>query len=135
MLPFHVDRLFGTNLDAAGVAIPKEKGLTLAFHQGDVPKVLLDAKTETVTIDWNNLVDLKINKGILGNQLVIEVDSTEAIRDIPGASETIVRLDLHKRDREEIDGFLKEVQDFRAGKKADDVEAMIDDIRDFLTDL
>ncbi|MFC1757621.1 hypothetical protein ACFL2H_02495 [Planctomycetota bacterium] len=133
MLPFHVTSFFGNDVKLTGVAIPKPDGLHICIHEGDVPSDLFDAKTKSIVIEWSNLDEITVKESMFGDSLLIRVHST--IKGLTGAKNNRAKLDLHKRDRERYDEFRQEVDDCRSGKPEDDVDGMIDDIRDFLTDL
>ena len=133
MLPFHVSNFFGNDVKLTGVAIPKPDGLHLCIHEGDVPVDLFDAKTKSIVIEWTNLQEISVKESMLGDSLSIHVHST--IKGLTGAKNHRAKLDLHKRDRDRYDEFRQEVEHFRSGKPQEDVDGMIDDIRDFLTDL
>lgn len=133
MLPFHVTNFFGTNVQLTGVAIPKQDGLHICVHKGDVPTSLFDAKTKTWVIPWANIKELNVKESMFGDSLTIRVNST--IDGLPGAKSDLAKLVVHKRDRQRHDSFRREVEECRSGKPDQNVEGMIDDVRDFLTDL
>lgn len=133
MLPFHVTSFFGNEVQLTGVAIPKQDGLHVCIHEGDVPTSLFDARTKSIVIEWSNLKEITVKESMFGDSLSIRVHSK--IKGLPGAKNDVAKLDLHKRDRKRYGNFRQEVEDCRSGKPEEDVDEMIDDIRDFLTDM
>lgn len=134
MLPFHIDSFFGLSIDATGMLIPTPEGMKLAFHQGKAPQNLLDAKTDTVEIPWKNIKDVQIKRSMFGDSVRLHVVSAHELKDLPIDKDGELVVDIQKKDREFLDAFDKKVDACRAGK-AENVDEMIDDIRDFLTDL
>ncbi|MCA9211727.1 MAG: hypothetical protein KDB27_01585 [Planctomycetales bacterium] len=133
MLPFHVSSFFGNDIRLTGVALPKQDGLHICIHEGEVPTDLFDAKTKSVVIHWDNIDTIDVKESVFGDSLTIAVRST--VKNLPGAKKNKSTLDLHKRDRDRYDEFRQEVAEYQAGKQDEDVDGMIDDIRDFLTDM
>ena len=132
MLPFHVTNLFGNEVQLTGVAIPKHDGLHVCVHEGEVPTDLFDAKTKSIVIEWSNVQEITVKESMFGDSLTIRLRARNMA--LPGTKNDHAKLDLHKRDRERYDEFRQQVEQFRAGIPDENVEEMIDDIRDFLTD-
>ena len=134
MLQFRVTKLFGAMTKIEGMALAEEVGIRLAFHQPDGTERSnrLEFDVQEVLIDWRNLETVKIDQGLLADRVIIRVKSTELLRDLPDVSENEVTLETRRQDRDALQTFEKAVSDFRSGRKSDDVDDMLDDIRDFL---
>ena len=133
MLQFHVTRLFGTKFKTHGVAIPKQEGLQLVFRD-DVPSAreLLDDKTKSVLIRWDDIRNIEVKRGWLGTTVEVSIVSVERMPELPGLDKTQLELKIHRSNLDEIEPFEREVRAQRSGKVDEDVDEFIDDVRDFL---
>jgi hypothetical protein len=103
------------------------------IHEGELPVNVLEAETRTVRIPWDGLSGIEVRKGILADTVVLSLIAGLPIPEVPGFHEQAIELSVLKRDRDQIDWLLTEVDTFRSGTKLDtDVDAMIDDVRKFL---
>jgi hypothetical protein len=133
MLPFHIQTLFGKRIIATGYAIPKDDGIHLVVHEGETPEHVLDAKTISFHVPWQNLETIEARQGILGDTLILGLTSAGLLPDFPAADDKQIELSLLKKDRDQLERFTKETEAFRSGRKrTGEVEEMLDDIRDFL---
>lgn len=134
MLQFRVTHLFGTITKIDGMALASEDGIRLAFHQPDGTERAnrLEFDVQEVLIDWSNLDSLTVDTGLLADQVIIRVKSTEPLRDLPDLSDNDVTLETRRTDRDVLKEFEKAVADYRSGRRKDDVDDLLDDVRDFL---
>ena len=135
MIQFRVSRLFGLRVDADGMLIPGEQGLQLVFHRPDGDQGLLDANIQTVTIPWGDLESWEVDYGLLGDRVSLRVTSVECLRDLPGVDDCQVDLVIHKQQREALKDFEQRAREYEIGNRVDNVDEMIDEIRDFLQDM
>lgn len=133
MLPFRLSRLFGIVTKIHGMAIAREAGIELAFHEAeDQPRNVLDAHVKSVSIPWDNLQELQCRKGLLSDEVVLQVRSVEGLVNLPGVEDCTLTLEVRKDDRDALKAFAEAVAEYRTGQRHDQVDAMLDDIRDFL---
>ena len=133
MLPFRLSQLFGILIKVHGTAIVNEEGICLAFQETeDQPQHFLDANVKSVLIHWDNLEQFECHRGILSDQVRLRVRSIERMGNLPGIEDHELTLEVQKSDREALKAFDEAVADYRAGRRRDNVEEMLDDVRDFL---
>lgn len=132
MLQFQISDLFGVLVKLHGMAIPEEQGIRLAFHDADQLGKRLDARVESVLLTYDNLVGLTVDTGLLGDQLLITVHSTKPLEHFPNVEKQTLKLETRKQDRDVVKAFVAEVDRFRQGHHEQNVDEMLDDIRDFL---
>ncbi len=133
MLPFRLSRLFGIVVQVHGMAIAEEKGIRLAFQETeDQPKHFLDANVQSVLIAWDNLEEIAFERGIVSDEVTLCVRSVESLGNLPGIQDHELSLEIRKSDRDALKVFERVVNEYRAGQRQDNVDEMLDDIRDFL---
>ncbi len=133
MLPFRLSQLFGIVIKIQGMAIANETGIELAFQEAeDQPRNVLDAQVKSVSIPWDNLQELQCRKGLLSDQVVLRVKSVEGLVKLPGVKDRALTLEVNKDDRDALKAFAEAVAEYRAGQRHDNVDALLDDVRDFL---
>ena len=68
---------------------------------------------------------------MISDQLTLQL--RQSIGDEPdGKNDKLILLDLLKRDRDKLDRFEKLVKEFQSGQRRDDVDDVLDDVRDLL---
>ena len=93
--------------------------------------VLIPEEADFMIIKWDNLAQLKAKRGLLSDELTIEVHVM--VGDDPdGSGDKLIQLELQKRDRDKLDQFEKHVKEYQSGQRKDDVDDVLDDVRDFL---
>lgn len=131
MLPFQITRMLGLKSKTHGYALVNEHGIRLVFREADDIKKAWDDEAEFLQVDWDNFAGMDVVRGIISDELKIKV--LVMIGDEPdGKNDNIIHLELQKRDREALDRFEKQVKDYRSGKRKDDVDDVLDDVRDML---
>ena len=131
MLPFQITRMLGFKSKTHGYALVNEQGIRLVFREADDIKKAWDDEAEFLQVDWDNFAGMDVVRGIISDELKIKV--LVMIGDEPdGKNDNIIHLELQKRDREALDRFEKQVKDYRSGKRKDDVDDVLDDVRDML---
>ncbi len=131
MLPFHISRIFGLQSKTHGVALVDEKGIKLVFSDAVDVKLLPEDDADLLTIEWSNLLEMKAVRGMISDQLTLQL--RQSIGDEPdGKNDKLILLDLLKRDRDKLDRFEKLVKEFQSGQRRDDVDDVLDDVRDLL---
>lgn len=134
MLQFRVSKLFGTMTKIHGMALPSPDGIRLAFKEPEDEERAnrIDFDIQEVLVAWDNLDEIKIDRGLVGDQVTIRVKSFDALRNLPEFADHEVTLETRRQDRDVLEQFEREVNEFRAGRRQDNVDDMLDDIRDFL---
>ena len=132
MLQFHLTKFFGTKFKTHGVAIPKEEGLQLVFHEGDEPARIFEKEIQSLLIPWSNFSGLEFKKGFFGSTVEVSVKSAAELGDFPGLEEDSISLKVHRSNAADIEPFQQSVERYRSGKIDDDVDDFVDDVRDFL---
>ncbi len=135
MVPFRVTRLFGLKVQVEGMAIVNEQGIQLAFHTPEPDVDLFDAKVKAVHIGWPNLKSWSCDYGILGDRLQLQVNSLAEFSALPGVVAEQVELAVRKSDRKQLQEFEQRVREYQSGQRQDNTDELLDDIRDFLSDL
>lgn len=131
MLPFQITRMLGFKSKTHGYVLVNEQGIRLVFREADDIKKAWDDDAEFLQIDWDNFAGMDITRGIISDELKIKV--LVMIGDEPdGKNDNIIHLELQKRDRDKLDRFEKQVKDYQSGKRKDDVDDVLDDVRDML---
>ena len=131
MLPFHISKTFGLQSKTHGMALLNEKGIRLVFRDADALEENRDEDAESLYIEWANLVDWEVKRGLLGDVLRFKVRGMSGT-DPDGREDKLVELELQKRDRPALDRFEKVFEEYRSGRRKDDVDNVLDDVRDFL---
>ncbi len=132
MLQFHLNNFFGTKFKTHGVAIPKEEGIQLVFHEGDEPTRIFEKEMSSILIEWKNFVGVVSKKGMFSTTVTLTVVSAAALGDFAGLEDNSVVLKIHRSNVEDIPSFERAVETYRAGKVDEDVDDFVDDVRDFL---
>ena len=133
MVPFRLSQLFGIVIKIHGMAIASEAGIQLAFHETqDQPQNPLDANVKSVSIPWDNLEAMECRRGIVSDQVLLRVKSTDGLVKLPGVKDQELALEVSKNDRDALKAFAEAAAEYRAGQRHDKVDAMLDDVRDFL---
>ena len=131
MLPFQITRLWGLKNKTYGFALVDERGIRLVFRDAADIQAEPEEDAESLQIDWDNFVGMEPKRGFLSDSLTIEVRVVPG--DSPDASDdNMIQLELQKRDRDRLDRFERDVDDYRTGRKKDDVDEVLDDVRDLL---
>lgn len=134
MLPFQITRMFGLQSKTHGYALVSERGIQLVFRSAASINAQPDEVADSIMIEWSNLKHWKATRGYLADQLVLEVHVM--IGEEPdGKNDNRLELDLQKRDREQLDRFEKHIQEYQSGKRKDDVEDVLDDVRNMLDNM
>lgn len=134
MIPFHVSYVFGVVFKRAGVVLANDDGIQLVFNEGATSDEPLEDNTKSVVISWENLAAVTPKQSMFGDSLTIQVRNAGTIKAFPGAKQDSVTLSIDKSLRNDVDQFVQKVQAYQNGSHQD-VDDMIDDIRDFLTGL
>lgn len=134
MVQFRVRQWLGLDVKVDGMAIAKADGLQLAFNDPKDAEKLWEADTEAISIPWEQLSELKIDYGFVHDEIHLAVTNADLFGSLPGVRSNQVELDVRKAEREALKQFEKRATQFRSGKKKDDVDDMLDDIRGFLYD-
>lgn len=131
MLPFYISRMFGLQSKKHGVAIVDEKGIKLVFREATEVKLLPGDEADQLTIEWTNLIDMRAIRGIISDQLELRLH--QMIGDEPdGKNDNVILLELQKRERDKLERFEESVRAFQSGGRRDDVDDVLDDVRDLL---
>ena len=135
MLQFHVNRLFGLKFKTHGVAVPQPEGLQLVFREGvaERPKIM-DQEIKSVMLRWGNIAELKVAKGFLSTELHVRLVDPSRVEELPGLEDATMELQIHRSNLDQIEPFERKVQQMRAGAADADVDAFVDEMRDFLND-
>ena len=135
MLQFRVSHLYGALTKIHGMALVAPEGIRLAFQEPDEVnrsnRINFDVKE--VLITWNNLNTIEIDRSILGDKIKLRVKSTDPLQALSEFVDAEMTLETRRQDRDALDEFEREVADYRAGRRSEDVDDMLDDIRDFLS--
>ena len=131
MLPFHITRMLGLKSKTHGIALVNEKGIWLVFRDAADIEKEPDEDAESLLIKWDNLARWKAKRGFISDQLNIEVHVMSG-DDPDGKNDKVIELELQKRDREKLDRFEKLVKEYQSGQRKDDVDDVLDDVRDML---
>ncbi len=133
MLQFRLSRLFGIVIEIQGMAIVNQEGIRLAFQDADNQNQhFLDADVQAVLISWDNLADFACDYGMLSDEVRLRVRSIDELQQLPGIQDHELSLEIRKSDRDKLKDFEKAVVEYRSGLRQDNVDEMLDDIRDFL---
>jgi hypothetical protein len=133
MLPFRLSRLFGIVIEIQGMAIVNQEGIRLAFQDADHEnRHFLDGDVQSVLISWDNLADFACDRGMLSDEVRLRVESIDQLSQLPGIQDHELSLEIRKSDRDKLKDFEQAVIEYRAGRRQDNVDEMLDDIRDFL---
>lgn len=131
MLPFHITRLFGLKRKTHGFALVNQEGIRLVFRDAtDIVKEP-DEEADFMIIKWDNLARIEAKRGFLSDELIIEVHVMLG-ENPDGGDDKVIQLELQKRDRDKLDRFEKHVKEYQTGQRKDDVDDVLDDVRDFL---
>lgn len=132
MLPFHISRLFQSKTH--GFALVNEEGIKLVFREAEQISAEPDAEADSLMIPWSNLARWEAKRGLITDQFIMEVH--RPVGDEPdGKNDKVLELDLHKRERERLDEFEKQVKAYQSGELRDDVDDVLDDVRDLLDNM
>lgn len=134
MLPFQITRMMGLKSKTHGFALVNERGIQLVFRDAVDIENSPDDEADSIMIEWDNLVRWEAKRGFLSDQLVIEVHVMVG-DEIDGRNDNVLELELQKRDRDRLDRFEKHVKDYQSGARRDDVDDVLDDVRDMLNDM
>ena len=74
---------------------------------------------------------MEIERGYLQDGLTLYLH--RAVGNEPdGANDQQIKLELARRDRPQLERFERHVQGYQSGRRRDDVDDVLDDVRDFL---
>ena len=131
MLPFHITQMLGFQSKTHGIALVNEKGIKLVFRDAREIAAKPDADADAIMIEWDNVAGLEFKRGIMADGLHIKVFAM--LGDEPdGKNDNVIQLEVPKRNREQLDRFEKLVKEYQTGKRKDDVDDVLDDVRDLL---
>jgi hypothetical protein len=131
MLPFHISRMLGLKSKTYGFALVSEAGIRLVFRDAAEIKKTPDEDADSLMIEWDNVASWEAKRGILSDEFNITVH--EMVGDDPdGQPDNVIQLELQKRHREKLDRFEKLVKEYQSGQRKDDVDDVLDDVRDLL---
>ena len=131
MLPFHITRMFGFKSKTHGYALVNEEGIRLVFRDAADIKKEADEDAESRLITWDNLASWEAKRGLISDELRIQVHVMFG-DDPDGKNDNVIELELQKRDRDKLDRFEKHVKEYQSGERKDDVDDVLDDVRDLL---
>ena len=132
MVPFRISRLFGLRVTVDGMLLVNAQGLKLVFKEPKRDDTLRDQQIEQVELTWADLKQVVCDFGMLNDEVVLEVNPTANVVRLPGVSEDRVSLSVRKQHREELKELEKRIDEYRRGTRRDDVDDLLDDVRDFL---
>ncbi len=132
MVQFQISRLFGLQVAIEGMMIANATGIRLVFKEPESDATLREQKIEQVDLPWSDVQKIACEYGMLSDEIVLEVKSTANIVRLPGVSENRVALSVRKQHREELKELEKRIDEYRRGTRRDDVDDLLDDVRDFL---
>ncbi len=131
MLPFHVSGMFGLKSKTHGIALVNEQGIKLVFRDAAELKEDPDEDAESMVIAWDNLASWKADRGLIADGIKFHV--RVMIGDEPdGKNDNVIELEVSRLNREKLDRFEKLVKDYQSGHRKDDVDDVLDDVRDML---
>ena len=131
MLPFHITQMLGFKSKTHGIALVNEKGIKLVFRDAREIEAKPDDDADSIMVQWDNVAGLDFRRGIMSDGLHIKVFTM--LGDEPdGKNDNVIQLEVQKRDRELLDRFEKLVKEYQTGKRKDDVDDVLDDVRDML---
>ena len=130
-LPFHISKLFGLKRKTHGFALVNETGIRLVFRDADEIAQAPDEDAESQMITWDNLASMEITRGLVSDEVKLSVHVMFG-EDPDGKNDSMIELELQKRDRPALDQFEKRVKEYRSGQRKDDVDEVLDDVRDLL---
>ena len=132
MVPFRISRLFGLRVTVDGMLLVNAQGLKLVFKEPKRDDTLREQQIEQVELTWADLKQVVCDFGMLNDEVVLEVNPTANVVRLPGVSENRVSLSVRKQHREELKELEKRIDEYRRGTRRDDVDDLLDDVRDFL---
>ncbi|MCA9148820.1 MAG: hypothetical protein KDA92_05960 [Planctomycetales bacterium] len=132
MVPFRISRLFGLRVTVDGMLLVNAQGLKLVFKEPKRDDTLRDQQIEQVELTWADLKQVVCDFGMLNDEVVLEVNPSANVVRLPGVSEDRVSLSVRKQHREELKELEKRIDEYRRGTRRDDVDDLLDDVRDFL---
>ena len=131
MLPFHISKTLGLRSKTHGFALVNEQGIRLVFRDAEDIAKSPEDDPDTIMITWDNVARWESQRGLLSDQFIIEVHTM--VGDEPdGKNDNVIELELQKRDRDRLDRFEKHVKEYQSGQRKDDVDDVLDDVRDML---
>lgn len=71
---------------------------------------MADLQRTTLKVDPEALADLRIERGLMRDKLVIEPKRAELLESIPGKHRVSVKLKVSRRQRRELEGLLQEFE-------------------------
>lgn len=134
MVQFKVSRFLGLDVQVDGMILVNQSGFQLVFNQPEDAMKLWEADSESVQLPWDELLSWEVDYGFLGDQLRMSVKSPQIFGQLPGVKDGRVTLDIRKAERDRLKQLEQRARDYQAGRRQDDAEARLDDIRDFLYD-
>ncbi len=130
-LPFHISGMLGFKSKTHGFALVSEKGIQLVFRSAEDIEKTPDEEAESQMILWDNVASFETKRGLMSDELRLGVHVMFS-DDPDGKNDNVICLELAKRDRETLDRFEKLVKEYQSGKRKDDVDDVLDDVRDLL---
>lgn len=130
-LPFHISGMLGFTSKTHGYALVSEQGIQLVFRGAEEIEKAPDEDADSRMITWDNLAKFEAKRGIMADGLKLGVYVMFG-DDPDGKNDNVIQLELAKRDRELLDQFERVVKEYRNGTRKDDVDDVLDDVRDLL---
>ena len=132
MVQFRIKRLFGLQVTVEGMVLASAKGLQLVFKEPEKDSTLRDAQIEQLDLPWDAIEKVVCDYGMLSDEIALYVKPNVKLTRLPAQSENVVTLSVRKQRREELKELEKRIDEYRRGTRSDDVDDMLDDVRDFL---
>lgn len=132
MVQFRVVRLFGLQVTVEGMLLANARGLQLVFKQPAGEVVSREVPTQSVELPWAALESIQFDYGLMSDQVMLHVKSATSLASFPGATEREAALSVYKQQREELKELEQRIGEYRRGTRRDDVDDLLDDVRDFL---
>lgn len=130
-LPFHISRMLGFKSKTHGFALVNGTGIQLVFRDAEEITQDPDTEAESRMITWDNLASFEVKRGMISDELKLGVHVMFG-DDPDGKNDNVIELELQKRDRDKLDQFEKLVKEYQSGQRKDNVDDVLDDVRDLL---
>lgn len=131
MLPFYISQMLGLQSKTHGYALVNQQGIRLVFREAADIERQPDEEAESLLIEWKDLVSMEAKRGLLSDSLALHTKQL-AGRDPDGKDDQTVQLELERRHRDQLEEFERLVQEYQSGQRRDNVDEVLDDVRDLL---
>ena len=132
MLQFYVGKWAGVRTSMHGYVIAGPDGLRFTLHDGVVDRSVLDEDTETVELPWSDVATLAVDHDLLESSLIIGLHTPPVAKKLPGLKGNTITLKTPRKSRDALDAFLESAGSFQRGDTLTDVDAVLDDLSEFL---